>query len=286
MGALARALTGYAPPNSGATATAAQPAAQSQPQSAADSNNVSTVSDLQSTSAPATHQLTENGIQPVAAGKILMVAPSGETAYVPPDKVAANEANGAEVGIRMVAPDGSKAVVPFSKQDTNQKNGAKWDSSADNDAAKNFLTQRSVSQSRSQAPGKARVTGPDGMPMLMDVPQGQESSTEAANQRGQAIGTAVGAGTVATLGLGAALAAPGIITEEAATGLVDEFGEPITREIIKQGPSLLGKGFQAASEWAAAHPMTAKTLIGTVGLAGAVKVWHVLSKIDQEFGGK
>jgi hypothetical protein len=257
MGALQKALAGYTPPSSAA--------AQSQPQAADDSSSA--------TATPS---------------QILMIAPSGsEAAYVPPDQVDSYLAKGAKVGIRMTAPDGKqKAIVPFDRQDDFQKQGATWDVHPDNDAAKAFLTQRSVSQSRSQAPGKARVIGPDGMPMLMDVPQGQESSTEAANQRGQAIGTAVGAGTVATVGLGAALAAPGIITEEAATGLLDEFGEPITREIIKQGPSLLGKGFQAASEWAAANPMTAKTLIGTVGLGAAVKVWHVLSKIEQEFGGK
>lgn len=267
MGALQKALAGYTPPNSGAQQSPAppgQPAAQSQPQGADDSSST--------TGTPS---------------QILMIAPSGETAYVPQDQVSGYESKGGKVGIRMTAPDGKeKAIVPFDRQDDFQKQGAKWDSSPDNDAAKAFLTQRSVSQSRSQAPGKARVTGPDGMPMMMDVPQGQEASTEAANQKGQAIGTAVGAGTVATLGLGAALAAPGVITEEAATGLLDEFGEPITREIIKQGPSLLGKGFQAATQWAAANPLTAKTLIGTVGLAGAVKVWHVLSKIEQEFGGK
>ena len=214
-----------------------------------------------------------------------MLGPDGSTAYISPDKVAANEANGAEVGIRMLGPDGSKAVIPFSKQDVNQQNGAKWDSSSpDNDAAKAFLTQRSVSQSRSSTRGKAMVTGPDGTPMFMDVPPGQEASTEAANQKGAATGAAIGAGTLATAGLGAALAAPGIITEEVATGLLDEFGEPITREIIKQGPSLVGKGFQVTAQWAAAHPTTAKAIIEIAGVTGAVQIWNRLSKLAKEFG--
>ncbi len=272
MGALQRALAGYAPPSSGApqpaptpdqqsTPPAAQPAAQSQPQAARDD----------STATPS---------------QILMIAPGGgESAYVPQDQVSSYESKGAKIGIRMVAPDGKeKAIVPFDRQDAFQKQGAKWDSSPDNDAAKTFLTNRSVAQSRSQTPGKARVIGPDGMPMLMDVPQGQEASTEAANQKGQTLGAAVGAGMVATAGLGAALAVPGVITEEAATGLLDEFGEPITREIVKQGPSLLGKGFQATTEWATAHPTQAKLIIEGAGIAGGLKILSGMSKFAKEFG--
>ena len=131
MGALGRALSGYTPPSSAPATNTAQPA-QAQPDPTQDSTSPQ---------------------------QILMLGPDGSTAYISPDKVAANEANGAEVGIRMLGPDGSKAVIPFSKQDVNQQNGAKWDSSSpDNDAAKAFLTQRSVSQSRSSTRGKAMVT--------------------------------------------------------------------------------------------------------------------------------
>ena len=265
MGALQKALTGYAPPSSAPAGAPAQP--QPAPQS---------------TNAPATQ---DNGDSQASPQQILMIAPSGEAAYVPQDQVANYESKGGKVGIRMTAPDGKeKAIVPFDRQDDFQKQGAKWDVHPDNDAAKTFLTNRSVAQSRSQTPGKARVIGPDGMPMLMDVPQGQEASTEAANQKGQTLGAAVGAGMVATAGLGAALAVPGVITEEAATGLLDEFGEPITREIVKQGPSLLGKGFQATTEWATAHPTQAKLIIEGAGIAGGLKILSGMSKFAKEFG--
>lgn len=57
--------------------------------------------------------------------------------------------------------------------------------------------QQSVSASRAQTRGKALVTGPDGTPMFMDVPAGQEAATEHANSQGQVTGTEVGASTLA-----------------------------------------------------------------------------------------
>jgi hypothetical protein len=231
------------------------------------------------------------GAQPSQPSQqLLMIAPTGEAAYVPQEQVPDYESKGGKIGVRMTAPDGNqKAIVPFDQQDTYQKQGATWDSHPDNDAAKAFLTQRSVAQSRSQTPGKALVTGPDGGMMYMDVPPGHEASTEQANQKGTVTGAVTGAGmlaTAATAGLAAELAAPGVITEEAATGLLDEFGEPITRQIVKEGPSILGKGFQIATKWVQAHPTTARAVIETAGVAVGMKVLGKMAKLAEEFGGK
>jgi len=220
-------------------------------------------------------------------GQILMVAPSGEAAYVPQDQVADYQSKGGQLGVRMTAPDGKeKAIVPFNQQDAYQKQGATWDVTPDNDAVKAFVTQRSVAQSRSQTPGKAMVPvmGEPRM-MMVDVPQGQEASAEQASDKGQAIAGGVGVGMLATAGL-AGLAVPGVITEEAASGLVDEFGGPITREIIKQGPSVLGKAFQATTEWATSHPITAKVIIDGAGITGGLAILNKMRKLAGEFGGK
>lgn len=259
MGGLQQALSGYTPPsNAGNGGASTQP---TQPQSAANA-----------TAAP------DSSAPPATARQILMIAPSGEKAYVPQDQVASYEANGAKVGIRMTAPDGKeKAIVPFDQQDAYQKQGATWDLSPDNDAAKAFLTQRQ--QDASSRTNMNMTRAMSGRAMSTPADQAQFDA-------GKKAGTIAGASIIAGGTLGAALAAPGVITEEAATGLLDEFGEPITREIIKQGPSLLGKGFQAATQWATAHPTLVKEIIKVGGIAGALKVFGTMSKLEKEFGGK
>lgn len=129
-----------------------------------------------------------------------------------------------------------------------------------------------ASQARSATPGKALVTGPDGTPMFMDVPPGHEASTEAANQKGQAIGTAVGGGLVAGAGLAGAALAPTVATETVGTGILDAAGNEIMREGLKYGPSALRA--------ALAHPLGQQVLkwavAGGAGAIGSGTVWKAL----------
>lgn len=254
----------------------------STPSQALAGTQPATVSDLQSHDAPATHQVTDGSIQPVTPSKILMIAPTGgESALVPPDQVDSYLAKGAKVGVRMTAPDGKqKAIVPFDQQDQYQKQGATWDVHPDNDSAKAFLTQRQ------QAPDDFEAQQ-DEAKQSVESGAGPAAAYMKPGQTAAAVGGMLAAGSAAGIVSGImGLAAPGVITEEVATGLLDEFGAPIARQIAKEGPSVLGKGFQLATKWIQAHPTTAKAVIETVGVAAAVKILGKMAKLAQEFGGK
>lgn len=71
---------------------------------------------------------------------VLMLAPDGSVGYVPSANVPTAISNGGRIGVRMTAPDGTKGVIPFDQQDAAQKNGASWDTSPDNDAVKQYLS--------------------------------------------------------------------------------------------------------------------------------------------------
>ena len=202
---------------------------------------------------------------------------------MPPDQVASYEAKGAKVGVRMTAPDvREKAIVPLDQQDSYQKQGATWDAHPDNDVVKNFMTQRQQqaqtdSFNRTDANMSRALSG-----QPMSTPQDQAQFEE-----GKGSGTITGSTILATGALGAgisALTAGSPITTEVATGLVDEFGEPITRETISRGPSILGKGFQTAVQWVAGHPTTAKAVSETAGVAAGMKIVGKMAKPAQEFG--
>lgn len=258
MGELQKALTGWSPDNSNLAQVLSQPVQQA------------TTAQTQQPSADSTGS-TDSQQPDNATPPLLMIAPSGEAAYVPQEQVANAQAKGAKIGIRMTAPDGKeKAVVPFDLQDGAQKQGATWDVSPDNDNAKAYLTKQK--------------SGP-----LMDSglvnPDLYGSEKQAEKQVGAGLASAYKTGAVmaATGAVGGALAAPTAVTAEVSTGLVDEFGAPIARQIVSQGPSLIGQGFKAAVTWAMAHPTTAKLIIEGAGVAGALKILHGMAKLDKEF---
>jgi hypothetical protein len=132
--------TPSAPPDPGPASAQVAATPQPQPQAAAP--------------AAPTPQPAQPGAAPAPKG--LLMINQGKSAYVPLDKVDDAIAMGAEPGVRMTASDGkSKAIVPFSKQDEAQKeNGATWQAHPDNDAVKQYMTQK-------QAMDQDKTIGPE-----------------------------------------------------------------------------------------------------------------------------
>lgn len=178
-----------------------------------------------------------------------MLDAKGAPVYVPQENVQkAISDGGYKLSVDMTDPQGNKWHVPFDQQDKAQKEGKyTWDVSPENDAVKSYMTQQEQPTQFSYP-----AAGPGGMIVTTTMPkqkadqleqEGRDARTEAGKQAIIATAT-MGAGALVGpalefLGIGAEAVAPE--AQKIGTGLYDEFGKEIFKDVAPEAKRFAGK---------------------------------------------